>query len=144
MKPISYARHRFPPNVIRQAVWLYLRCTLSYRDVEELRRLRSGSDHDGPSAPVPHLDGAECRLAGGGIDAAIDALQRRGDEFAVLRRGQSGTGGQTGRSALPSRERYHSYTPANSEMRILVPEMPVHTLILRDVPPVDDAQRIGP
>jgi putative transposase len=34
--PISYARHRFPPDVIRHAVWLYLRFTLSYRDVEEL------------------------------------------------------------------------------------------------------------
>src|SRR6478736_1596905 len=36
MKPISYARHRFPPDVIRHAVWLYLRFTLSYRNVEEL------------------------------------------------------------------------------------------------------------
>ena len=34
--PISYARHRFPPEVIQPAVWLYLRCTLSYRDVEDL------------------------------------------------------------------------------------------------------------
>src|SRR5712672_2048862 len=34
--PISYARHRFPPDVIRHAVWLYLRFTLSYRDVEDL------------------------------------------------------------------------------------------------------------
>jgi hypothetical protein len=36
MKPISFARHRFPPDVIRHAVWLYLRFTLSYRDVEDL------------------------------------------------------------------------------------------------------------
>src|SRR5215207_8898510 len=36
MQPISYDRHRFPPEVIRHAVWLYLRFTLSYRDVEEL------------------------------------------------------------------------------------------------------------
>jgi putative transposase len=33
---ISYDRHRFPPEVIRHAIWLYLRFTLSYRDVEEL------------------------------------------------------------------------------------------------------------
>jgi transposase-like protein len=33
---ISYRRHRFPPVVIQHAVWLYLRFTLSYRDVEEL------------------------------------------------------------------------------------------------------------
>lgn len=36
MQLISYARHRFPPEVIRRAVWLYLRFTLSYRDVEDL------------------------------------------------------------------------------------------------------------
>ena len=36
MKPISYSRHRFPPDVIRHAVWLYLRFTLSFRDVEDL------------------------------------------------------------------------------------------------------------
>ena len=36
MQPISYARHRFPPDIIRHAVWLYLRFTLSYRDVEDL------------------------------------------------------------------------------------------------------------
>ena len=36
MQPISFARHQFPPEVIRHAVWLYLRFTLSYRDVEEL------------------------------------------------------------------------------------------------------------
>ena len=34
--PISYARHRFPPDVIQHAVWLYLRFTLSYRDAEDL------------------------------------------------------------------------------------------------------------
>ena len=36
MRPISYERHRFPPEVIRHAVWLYFRFTLSLRDVEEL------------------------------------------------------------------------------------------------------------
>jgi putative transposase len=35
MQPISYDRHRFPPEVIRHAIWLYARFTLSYRDVEE-------------------------------------------------------------------------------------------------------------
>src|SRR3954469_4169368 len=32
----SYRRHRFPPPIIQHAIWLYLRFTLSYRDVEEL------------------------------------------------------------------------------------------------------------
>ncbi len=36
MTKISYIRHRFPPDVIRYAVWLYFRFPLSYRDVEEL------------------------------------------------------------------------------------------------------------
>ena len=33
---ISFKRHRFPAHVIRHAVWLYFRFTLSFRDVEEL------------------------------------------------------------------------------------------------------------
>src|SRR6516164_6305833 len=33
---ISFVRHQFPPAIIRHAVWLYARFTLSYRDVEEL------------------------------------------------------------------------------------------------------------
>jgi len=36
MALISYSRHQFPPVVIQHAVWLYLRFTHSYRDVEEL------------------------------------------------------------------------------------------------------------
>jgi putative transposase len=36
MIPLSYSRHRFPPPVIQHAIWLYLRFTLSYRDVEDL------------------------------------------------------------------------------------------------------------
>ncbi len=36
MRTISFTRHRFPPDIIRHAVWLYARFTLSYRDVEDL------------------------------------------------------------------------------------------------------------
>src|SRR5277367_6478980 len=36
MRKFSYAGYRFPPEVIRQAIWLYLRFTLSLRDVEDL------------------------------------------------------------------------------------------------------------
>jgi putative transposase len=36
MQHLSFDRHRFPPDVIRYAVWLYARFTLSYRDVEDL------------------------------------------------------------------------------------------------------------
>jgi putative transposase len=36
MQKISYRGYRFPPEIIRQAIWLYLRFTLSLRDVEDL------------------------------------------------------------------------------------------------------------
>src|SRR5215212_8313939 len=36
MQPISYARHQFPAAIIRHAVWMDLRFTLSDSDIEEL------------------------------------------------------------------------------------------------------------
>ncbi|KKL69744.1 hypothetical protein LCGC14_2111840 [marine sediment metagenome] len=36
MQKTSYARYRFPPVIIRHAVWLYFRFPLSYRDVEDM------------------------------------------------------------------------------------------------------------
>jgi putative transposase len=36
MIQLSYRRHRFPPVVVQHAIGLYLRFTLSYRDVEDL------------------------------------------------------------------------------------------------------------
>ena len=36
MDKLSYRRHRFPAIVIQQAVWLYFRFALSYRDVEDM------------------------------------------------------------------------------------------------------------
>ncbi len=36
MQNISFKRHRFLPEIIRHAVWLYARFTLSYRDIEDL------------------------------------------------------------------------------------------------------------
>src|SRR6478752_4829079 len=36
MRKISYAGYRFPPEIIRQTTWLYLRFTLGLRDVEDL------------------------------------------------------------------------------------------------------------
>ena len=32
----NYVGHRFPPEIIGYAVWLYFRFALNYRDVEEL------------------------------------------------------------------------------------------------------------
>jgi hypothetical protein len=36
MKKISYSGYRFPPGIIHQAIWLYLRFTLGLRDVGDL------------------------------------------------------------------------------------------------------------
>jgi len=36
MIPLLFKRHRFPSAIIRHAVWLYARFTLSYRDIEEM------------------------------------------------------------------------------------------------------------
>jgi hypothetical protein len=36
MIKISYSGYRFPPEIIQHALWLYLRFTLSFRDVEDL------------------------------------------------------------------------------------------------------------
>jgi putative transposase len=36
MTKISYKGYRFPPEIIQQTIWLYLRFTLSFRDVEDL------------------------------------------------------------------------------------------------------------
>ena len=36
MQAVSFKRHRFPPDVIRQAVWFYFPFTLSFRNVEEM------------------------------------------------------------------------------------------------------------
>ena len=36
MPPLSYSGYRFPCDIIQRAVWMYLRFTLSFRDIEEL------------------------------------------------------------------------------------------------------------
>jgi putative transposase len=36
MNKLTYSGYRFPPEIIQQAIWLYLRFTLSLRDVEDL------------------------------------------------------------------------------------------------------------
>ena len=36
MTPLCFKRHRFPPEIIKHAIWLYARFTLSFRDVEEM------------------------------------------------------------------------------------------------------------
>jgi transposase-like protein len=35
MTSLPYLGHRFPAPIIQRAIWLYIRFTLSYRDLEE-------------------------------------------------------------------------------------------------------------
>ena len=86
MKTSIYSRHRFHPDIIRRAVWMYFRFNLSFRDVEELmiergvdvsyetirrrvdkfgstysKRIRSRSE---TPSPVWHLDEVYTKIAG--------------------------------------------------------------------------------
>ena len=96
MTKISYSGYRFPPEIIHQAIWLYLRCTLSFRDVEDLlaergiaisyESVRRRVNHFGPiiaaqlrkRRPRPHsiwhLDEAYLK-----IDGRMDYLWRAVD-----------------------------------------------------------------
>jgi putative transposase len=40
----TYKRHRFPPDIISYAVWLYYRFNLSHRDIEDLLAERDITD----------------------------------------------------------------------------------------------------
>jgi putative transposase len=86
MQKISYAGYRFPPEIIERAIWLYLRFTLSFRDVEDLlaergilvsyETVRRWVNHFGPMIaadlrkrrPKPysvwHLDEVYLKIAG--------------------------------------------------------------------------------
>jgi putative transposase len=86
MQTVSYDGYRFPPEIIQQAIWLYLRFTLSFRDVEDLlaergivvsyETVRRWVNHFGPMIaadlrkrrPKPystwHLDEVYLKIAG--------------------------------------------------------------------------------
>jgi hypothetical protein len=77
MAKINYSGYRFPPMIIQQAIWLYARFTLSFRDAETLRcrsSARTGThglfatlqeqlgDPPGILAIRLHRHGGECRF----------------------------------------------------------------------------------
>ena len=86
MKTSIYSRHRFHPDIIRRAIWMYFRFNLSFRDVEELM-IERGIDvsyetirrwvdkfgstyamriksHSKTPSPVWHLDEVYTKIAG--------------------------------------------------------------------------------
>ncbi len=51
----TYKRHRFPPDIISYAVWLYFRFNLSHRDIEDLlaqRELIPNTIHNTAHMPI--------------------------------------------------------------------------------------------
>jgi transposase-like protein len=77
MKRISYSGYRFPPTIIQRAIWLYLRFTLSLRDVEDLlaergitvpyESIRRWINHFGPMIAADLRIAAHSQLGGLGI-----------------------------------------------------------------------------
>lgn len=114
MRPISFKRHRFSPDVIRHAVWLSFRFTLIIRDVEDLLAQRGVEvsreavrcwvykfglliaanlrDSRGPPTGRWHLDEMVVKIGGQrmylwrAIDDVLDVLvQRRRNKEAALK-----------------------------------------------------------
>ena len=101
MKKISYKGYRFPAEIIQQAIWLYLRFTLSFRDVEDLlaergiavtyETVRRWVNHFGPMIaadlrrrrPKPHatwhLDEVYLK-----IDGRMAYLWRAADGYTIV------------------------------------------------------------
>ena len=101
MKTSVYTRHRFHPDIIRRAVWMYFRFNLSFRDVEEFmiergidvsyETIRRWVDKFGSTyakgiksrsetpSPVCHLDEVHTKIAG-----QMVYLWRAVDEGTVL------------------------------------------------------------
>ena len=86
MTTISYSGYRFPAEVIQHAVWIYLRFTLSYRDVEELLAERGIE----ASVLVPLLSEIEfARAAAGSVGACSPSSRCLCPEPGWLRFGLS-------------------------------------------------------
>ena len=105
MRKISYSGYHFPPEIIQQAIWLYLRFTLSFRDVEDLltergisvsyETVRRWVNHFGPMIgadlrkrrPKPHttwhLDEVYLRI-GGRVVYLWRAVDAEGEVLDVL------------------------------------------------------------
>jgi hypothetical protein len=69
MIKISYSGYRFPPEIIQHAIWLYIRFTLSFHDVEDLLAER------GMSLPKSRFERTD-DVARQGLDGATTSPNR--------------------------------------------------------------------
>ena len=98
MTKISYGGYRFRPEIIQQAIWLYVRFTLSFRDVEDLlaergilvsyESVRRWVNHFGPMIaadlrkrrPKPHtiwhLDEVYLKIDGRMVWTCLEKVER--------------------------------------------------------------------
>jgi putative transposase len=96
-----YRRHRFPPQIISHAVWLYHRFALSFRDVEDLLSQRRAVDQDGDV-----------------IDILVRARRNQRAAKRFLRKLVEGQGGEPNRLVT---DKLRSYVPAHREVMPSVP-----------------------
>jgi len=59
MQTLSYKRHRFHPDIIRRAIWMYFKFNLSFRDIEDL-------------------------MAERGVDVSYETIRRWVEKFGLL------------------------------------------------------------
>ena len=71
-----YAGHRFPPEIISHAVWLYFRFPLSLRMIEEMLAARGIIVSHGRTAK--QIDGRQWALKFGQAQTAAVARRRAG------------------------------------------------------------------
>ena len=103
MGPLCYRRHRFPPEIIQHAIWLYLRFTQSYRDVEELLAARGpdisyetvrrwvlkAAARASPSAEQPLASGRECAANARPATGVRSCIEDEGRPLEAGRQGQA-------------------------------------------------------
>jgi transposase-like protein len=75
LAPNRYAGHRFPPEIISHAVWLYFRFPLSFRMVEEMpaargilvshEAVRQWASSSAKPLPTPSADAGRSRVTNG-------------------------------------------------------------------------------
>jgi len=104
-KPVTYKRHRFPAEIISQAVQLYFRFGLSYRDLEDMLALRNVTvsyeairswclkfggayahalrKRRGPTSNVWHVDEVFVKI-GGKMHYLWRAVDSRGEVLDIL------------------------------------------------------------
>src|SRR5208337_185171 len=135
MQKISYAGYRFPPEVIHQAIWLYLRFTLSFRDVEDLlaergimvsyETVRRRVNHFGPIVAATCASVARSRIRllsenrrPGGTPSPPNDWSRTTCDHTALRRASSDlNAGATAGDGKTIERRIHTSRPGGGSAR---------------------------